>query len=237
VCSDVAGDDLSVIGSGPTAPDPSTYADALDALERYGVDPPAAVRERLERGAAGSLPETPTADDPAFDRVCNHVLVDGFTAVDAAREAAAERGYETCVLSSTVRGEAREAALTHVAVAEEVLATGNPVEPPAVVVADGEVTATVRGDGVGGPNAEFALAAAVDLPPSATLACLDTDGRDGGSDFAGAIVDADTVDDATTARRALANSDAFGFLGRRGAVLSTGLTGTNVNDLRVLVVE
>jgi hydroxypyruvate reductase len=233
----VVGNDLSVIASGPTAPDESRYGDALDALDRYGVDPPAAVRERLETGAAGDLPETPRADDPVFDRVTNHVLADGFTAIDAAREVADERGYGTCILSSSVRGEAREAALTHVAVAEEVRATDNPLDAPAVVLSGGEVTVTVRGDGVGGPNAEFALAAAVELPEGTTLACLDTDGKDGSSDFAGALVDGDTVDDAREARAALGNSDAYGYLGERGAVVSTGATGTNVNDLRVLVVE
>jgi glycerate 2-kinase len=237
VFSDVVGNDLSVIASGPTAPDESTYADALDALARYGVDPPAAVRERLEAGAAGDLPETPRPGDPVFDRVTNHVLADGFTALDAAREVAADRGYDTCLLSSSVRGEAREAALTHVAVAEEIETTGNPLAAPAVVLSGGEATATVRGDGVGGPNAEFALAAAVELTDAATLACVDTDGKDGSSDFAGAVVDADTVEDVRAARRALANSDAYGYLGGRDAVVSTGATGTNVNDLRVLVVE
>ncbi|SEA12230.1 hydroxypyruvate reductase [Haloplanus vescus] len=234
--SDVVGNDLSVIASGPTAPDESTYAEALEVLERYGVDPPAAVRERLEAGAAGDLPETPGPDDPVFDRVTNHVLADGFTAIEAAREVAADRGYDTCVLSSSVRGEAREAALTHVAVAEEVGATGNPISGPAVVLSGGEATVTVRGDGEGGPNAEFALAAAIELPEDATLACVDTDGRDGSSDFAGAVVDSDTVEDAKAARAALDSSDAYGYLDGH-SIISTGATGTNVNDLRVLVVE
>ncbi|WP_425601215.1 glycerate kinase type-2 family protein [Haloplanus halobius] len=237
VFSDVVGNDLSVIASGPTAPDGSTYADALDVLERYGVDPPRSVWERLDLGAAGDLPETPGPDDPIFDRVTNHVLADTFTAIDAAREVARDRGYHPCVLSSSVRGEAREAALTHVAVAEEVLSTGNPIDPPAVVLSGGEATATVRGDGVGGPNADFALAAAVELPDDVTLASVDTDGRDGSSDFAGAIVDSDTVDDVPAAREALANSDAFGHLRDRNAVISTGATGTNVNDLRVVVID
>jgi hydroxypyruvate reductase len=236
VFSDVVGNDLSVIASGPAAPDDSTYAEALSVLDRYGVEPPEAVRDRLERGAAGDLPETPGPDDPVFERVTNHVLADAFTAIDAAREVARERGYGTCVLSSSVRGEAREAALTHVAVAEEVTATGNPIDPPAVVLSGGEATATVRGDGVGGPNGEFALAAAVELPSAATLACVDTDGHDGSSEFAGAVVDADTVSDTDAARSALANSDAFGYLDGRDAVVTTGPTGTNVNDLRVLVV-
>ncbi|WP_414652104.1 glycerate kinase type-2 family protein [Haloplanus sp.] len=237
VFSDVVGNDLSVIASGPTAPDDSTYDDALSVLARYGVDPPGAVLERLKRGAAGDLSETPGPDDPVFERVTNHVLADAFTAIDAARTVARNRGYGACVLSSSVRGEAREAALTHVAVAEEMAATGNPVDPPAVVLSGGETTATVRGDGIGGPNAEFALAAAVELPASATLGCVDTDGRDGSSDFAGAVVDGDTVSAADAARRALADSDVFNYLSDRDAAITTGPTGTNVNDLRVLVVE
>ena len=235
--SDVVGNDLSVIASGPTAPDESTYADALDVLERYDVDPPAAVSGRLEAGAAGDLPETPGPDDPVFDRVTNHILADGFTAIEAAREVAADRGYDTCILSSSVRGEAREAALTHAAVAEEIEATGTPLDAPAVVLSGGEATVTVRGDGVGGPNAEFSLAAAIELPASSTLACVDTDGLDGSSDFAGAVVDSDTVDDVRAAREAVSESDAYGYLDGRDAVIETGATGTNVNDLRVLVVE
>ncbi|MFB6124237.1 MAG: glycerate kinase [Haloferacaceae archaeon] len=237
VFSDVVGNDLGVIASGPTAPDDSTYADALEVLERYDVDAPDGVRDRLRAGANGELSETPDADDPVFERVRNVVLADGFTALDAARETAEDRGYDSCILSSSVRGESREAALTHVAVAEEVAATGNPLDAPAVVLSGGETTVTVRGDGEGGPNQEFALAAAIELPADATLACVDTDGRDGGSDVAGAVVDADTVDDVDAARAALADNDALGYLDGRNAVLDTGPTGTNVNDLRVLVVE
>ncbi|WP_101297383.1 glycerate kinase type-2 family protein [Halegenticoccus soli] len=244
VLSDVVGNDLSAIASGPTAPDDSTYADALDVLDRRGIDAPDAVRERLSRGAAGELDETPRAGDPAFDRVRNHVLADGFTALAAARRVARERGYGTCVLSSRVRGEAREAAKTHAAVGEEALATGNPVSAPAVVLAGGETTVTVRGDGEGGPNQEFALSAALELAASlrgadgdAALASVDTDGRDGSTDAAGALVDVDTVADAGEARGALADNDAYAYLADRGALIRTGPTGTNVNDLRVLVVD
>ncbi|WP_129115777.1 glycerate kinase type-2 family protein [Halegenticoccus tardaugens] len=245
VLSDVVGDDLSVIASGPTAPDDSTYADARSVLDRYGIDAPRSVRERLERGANGEIEETPRADDPAFDRTTNHVLADGFTALDAARDAARERGYEVCVLSSRIRGEAREAAKTHVAVGEEALATGNPVSAPAVVLAGGETTVTVRGDGTGGPNQEFALAGAVELATGpfgtadadAALACVDTDGKDGSTDAAGALVDAKTVTDLGDARAALADNDAFSHLDGLNALIRTGPTGTNVNDLRVFVVD
>jgi hydroxypyruvate reductase len=237
--SDVVGDDPSVVGSGPTAPDDSTYDDALAVLDRYGVSVPAAVRDRLRRGAAGDLPETPVAGDPAFDRVRTVLLANGFRSLAAARETARERGYETCLLSSRVRGEAREVGRTHAAVAEEVVASGNPVEPPAVVLSGGETTVTVTGDGEGGPNLEFALAAGVELAAESTpavVASVDSDGRDGGTDVAGALVDADTVVDEREARDALDRNDALGYLDGRATVLRPGATGTNVNDLRVVVV-
>jgi hydroxypyruvate reductase len=134
VFSDVVGNDLGTIASGPTVPDETTYDDALAVLARYDLAVPDAVRSRLERGAAGEIDETPKPGDPVFDRVHHHVLADGFTALDAAGREARRRGYETCLLSSRVRGEAREAAKSHAAVGEEVLATGNPAEPPAVVL-------------------------------------------------------------------------------------------------------
>ena len=259
VLSDVVGNDLDAVASGPTAPDESTFSAARSVLDSYDLAAPERVRDRLRRGANGDIPETPRSGDPTFDRVSNHVLADGFTALDAAREVAADRGYETLILSSHVRGEAREAAKTHVAVAEESLATGNPVEPPAVVLSGGETTVTVRGGvfgsgetegssrerserdgGVGGPNQEFAASAAVELDaPGVVLASIDTDGIDGPTDAAGAIVDAETVSDgdADAVRAALANNDVNSPLDERGALVRTGPTGTNVNDLRVLVVE
>jgi len=240
--SDVVGDDPAVIASGPTAPDDTTFEAALSVLERHGVDVPAAVRRHLEAGAAGRHPETPRAGDSVFDRVTNRVLSNNWTALAAARDVAADRGFDPLVLSSLMRGEAREAALFHVAAAEEVTATGNPVAAPGALLSGGELTVTVRGDGVGGPSLEFALGAALELSASrepldgAVLAAVDTDGRDGSTDAAGAIVDGGTVEDALAARRALDANDAHPFLDERGALLVTGPTGTNVNDLRVLLV-
>lgn len=240
--SDVVGDDPAVIGSGPTVPDPTTYGDALDVLARYEIadEVPTAVREHLRTGAAGEREETPSSDDPVFDRASWRCLASGRTAIDAAREVAVEAGYEPAVLSSRVRGEARAAGRFHAAVAAEVAARGEPVEAPAVLLSGGEVTVTVRGDGTGGPNQELALAAAIELAESgteATLASVDTDGIDGPTDVAGAIVDAETVaDDSGAAREALAHNDAGTFLDERDAALRTGYTGTNVNDLRVVVI-
>jgi hydroxypyruvate reductase len=236
--SDVVGDDPAVIASGPFAPDPTTFADALDVLDRYGVAVPDAVREHLDAGARGEREETPDPGDPAFDRVHTHLLVTNRVAVDAAAGVARERGYAPLVLSSRMRGEARECALAHVACAEEALASGDPVAPPAVLLSGGEVTVTVRGDGEGGPNLEFALAAALELPAGAALASVDTDGADGGTDVAGALVDADTVPDrdaVEAARDALADNDAYPFLAARDALLRVE-SATNVNDLRALAV-
>ncbi|MUW14561.1 DUF4147 domain-containing protein [Halorubrum sp. CBA1125] len=270
VFSDVSSGDPAVVASGPLSPDPTTYADALDVLSRFDVDAPDAVVEHLRDGADGDRDETPTAGDPAFETVSVRVLADNYTALSAARDACAEAGFDTVVLSSSVRGEAREAAKTHVAIAEEVRRTGNPRPAPVAVLSGGETTVTIGGGGegdadedggdgtgevdadedgdggtvdadgdrgaTGGPNQEFALSAAVELPADAVLCAVDTDGIDGPTDAAGALVDADTVDDDRHARDRLAAHDAYGYLDERGALVRTGKTGTNVNDLRVLLV-
>ncbi|MXR40580.1 DUF4147 domain-containing protein [Halobaculum sp. WSA2] len=246
--SDVVGDDPSVIGSGPTVPDDSTYADALDVLERYAIDAPPAVREQLRRGARGAESETPTADESSLDRVDTHVLANAATALEAAATIAADRGYDPLVLSSRIRGEAREAGVTHAAIAEEIVGSGNPIAPPAVVLSGGETTVTVRGGGTGGPNLESALAAGIEFARSGSpvadrsvaFLAADTDGRDGSTDAAGALVTPRTIGDtadAADARVALDDNDSLSALRERGALIRTGATGTNVNDLRVLVVE
>ncbi|TKX87382.1 DUF4147 domain-containing protein [Halorubrum sp. SS5] len=246
--SDVTGDDSAVIASGPLSPDPTTFGDALAVLDRYGIDAPAAVADRLERGAAGEVAETPTAGDPAFDGVAVRIVANARTALTAAREVAAERGYEPLVLSARMRGEAREAAKAHAAVAEECRAVGEPVEPPAVLLSAGEVTVTLGDDpGEGGPNGEFALSAAVELDAAGpdgegiAVASVDTDGIDGATDAAGALVDDRLVGeggalDREAAADALDAHDAYPVLDDAGALLRTGPTGTNVNDLRAVVV-
>jgi hydroxypyruvate reductase len=239
VFSDVVGNDLDVIASGPLTPDETTYADALSVLDRYDVTVPAAVRRHLDRGAEGEIPETPSAGDPAFDRVSQRVLADGNTALEGAAAVARERGYEPLILSSRIRGEAKEAAKSLVGIAEECAATGTPVEPPAVLLSGGETTVTIRGDGRGGPNQEFALSAALELDAdvAVTVASVDTDGIDGNSDAAGGIANADTASPRRAARRALDENDAGGVLDDRDGVIRTGPTATNVNDLRVFVIS
>lgn len=235
--SDVVGNDRSTIGSGPTVPDETTFSDALAVLNRYEIDPPAPVRDHLESGVDQGT-ETPDTDDPVFETVENHLIGDTGTALAAARSVAAEAGYEPLILSSRLRGEARDVAKTLVAVGEEIAATGTPVEPPAVVLGGGECTVTVGTDGgEGGPNQELVLSGALELDgPGPVLAAVDTDGEDGSSAAAGAIADGSTVTDAVDARAQLAENDAGSYLSDIGASIHTGPTGTNVNDIIVLVV-
>ncbi len=237
VFSDVVGNRLDVVASGPLTPDETTFDDALKVLDRYDVDVPDAVDARLRAGADGEYPETPGAGDPVFDGVTQHVVADSHTAMDAAAEAAREAGYDPLVLSSRVRGEAREAAKVLAGVAEECADTGTPIEPPAVLLSGGETTVTIRGDGVGGPNQEFVLSAALELSePDVVVAGVDTDGIDGNAEAAGGIATSATAEPVGEARAALADNDAGTFLERRDSAIVTGPTGTNVNDLRVFVV-
>mgnify|MGYP002760469107 FL=1 len=224
--SDVVGDDLSVIASGPTVPTGTDPSGALGVLDRYDLAV-SAVREYLE----AAEPEPPVEVE-----IDNHVIVSGRDAVDAARETAVTRGHETCVLSTRIEGESAQAGRFHAAVGTEVAERGDPIDPPGVVLSGGETTVRVTGDGTGGPNQEFALAAASELPPSAVLGAVDTDGEDGSTDAAGALVDAETVDDPEIARAVLEDNDSYGYFEANDRLLRSGATGTNVNDLRVLVV-
>jgi hydroxypyruvate reductase len=244
VFSDVVGNPLNVIGSGPTAPDPTSYADALGVLDRYEIDAPDSIAAVLTEGANGDRPETPGEDATAFESVDNHVLADNRTALDAAARACEQAGYEVLVLSTRIEGEARAVGTVHADIALECLAAGDPVDPPAALLSGGETTVTVDGDGRGGPNQEFALAVALELDGSDSIdtsdvvvASVDTDGIDGPTDAAGALVDAETVaDDPDSAREALDTNNVSPYLDNHGALIETGPTGTNVNDLRVVLV-
>lgn len=239
VFSDVASDDPSVVASGPLSPDPTTYEDALSVLSEYEIDAPEPVVSHLRSGAAGKRVETPGSDAPAFEAVSTHIVGDNRTALLSAGEVCREAGFETVFLSSSIRGEAQEAAKTHAAIAEESRRTGNPAEPPVAFLSGGETTVTIQGGGRGGPNQEFALGAAIQFASggagAVALCAADTDGIDGPTDAAGAVVTEETVDDLQEARARLADNDAYEYLDERDALLRTGATGTNVNDLRVLV--
>jgi glycerate 2-kinase len=236
--SDVVGDDPSAIASGLTAPDPTTLEEARRVLERYGIEPPESVAEHLKNAE-----ETPKPCDAIFDRVANVICGGGRHAAEAAVEKAHELGYEPLLLSTTVTGDARGIASVYAAVIREVFESGNPLAPPCAIVSGGEATVMVRGDGVGGPNQEFALTLAVELDGVggwATLAA-DTDGNDGPTDAAGGLATGATADlirgGGIDPEEALVNNDAYGALEAGGALLVTGPTGTNVNDLRVALVS
>jgi glycerate 2-kinase len=243
--SDVIGDDLDVIGSGPCAPDASTFADALRILRQRGIfeQVPASVRDRLERGAAGELPETPKPGDPRFQRVQNVVVGSNARSVEAAAEAARDLGYRPLVLTTTLDGEAREQARMLVSIAKEVQRAGRPAKAPLCLLAGGETVVTLRGNGKGGRNQEFALAAALALRGTQGISVLaaGTDGTDGPTDAAGAVVSGATVDHAASlgfdVAAALANNDAYPLLQATREAIHTGPTGTNVMDLYAALVR
>ena len=244
ILSDVVGDDLDTIASGPTVPDPSTYYDCLRILTRYNlgeVIPQPALR-RLEAGARGEIPDTPKAHDPAFRKTQNVVVGSNRLAVKAAQEKAAALGYNPLVLSSFVEGETREVARVHAAIAKEVLRTGNPAPAPACIISGGETTVTIQGGGKGGRNQEFALAAALEIENLDRVLILSggTDGTDGPTDAAGAIADGDTVERGRSrgldAEAYLANNDSYNFFRPLEDLLMTGPTLTNVMDLRLVMV-
>ncbi|GAB3691197.1 glycerate kinase [Salinarchaeum chitinilyticum] len=257
VLSDVVGDDPATVASGPFSPDSTTYEEARAVLDRYDVSVPDSVERLIERGVAGRAPETPGPDDPAFDAVDVHVLASNGTAVEAARAVAERAGYDPLVLSTRIRGEASDVGTVHGGIAAEVAASGRPVEPPAVLLSGGETTVTVGdAEGRGGPNQEFALTSALELSsscspfssasasasdsPEIVVAAVDTDGIDGSTDAAGALLSPDRIAGGnggrSAARRALDDHDVYPFLEDAGALLRTGPTGTNVNDLRVIVI-
>lgn len=245
ILSDVMGDDLDTIASGPTVPDRSTYFDCLRIMSRFGIRDlvPPHVLHHLESGARGELPETPKSGDPAFHNTHNVVVGSNALALEAARRKAVELGYNAIVLSSSMEGEAREVARVHAAVAREILGSGSPVPPPACVISGGETTVTIRGKGTGGRNQEFALAAALRIQGLEGVVILSggTDGTDGPTRAAGALADGTTVERARVlgidALASLDDNDSFHVFEPLGDLLMTGPTHTNVMDLRLVLVN
>jgi hydroxypyruvate reductase len=238
--SDVIGDDLDVIGSGPTAPDASTFAGALAVLEKYGLleRVPTTVRQRLDRGVRGELPETPKPGDRLFRGVRNVLVGNNRLALDAAAGRARALGFHTLVLASEIQGETREIARMHAAIAREIVAASRPVKVPACIVTGGETTVTLRGDGLGGRNQEFVLAAALEIAglPRVVVLSAGTDGSDGPTDAAGAIADGDTLRRNPAARRYLDRNDSYRYFQPLGDLVITGPTNTNVMDVRILLI-
>ncbi len=242
ILSDVVGSPLDVIASGPTVPDSTTYQEALEILRRYDLETKIAaeIRHHLHRGARGEIPETGKAADPLFRHTYNLIIGDNPQAARAALEQAAREGFTPLLLTTSLQGEAREAGRVLASILREVRTSGNPAAPPACLVAGGETTVTIRGKGLGGRNQELALGAARDLAslPGVLLAALATDGGDGPTDAAGAVVTGETLRRAQargiTPEAFLRRNDAYHFFEPLGDLLKPGPTQTNVNDLAFL---
>ena len=245
VLSDVLGDPLDAIASGPAAPDPTTFAEAWAVLARYGLTEqvPQAVRERLQAGRRGKIPETPKPGDPLFARVTHHIVGSVRVAAEAALAEAQRSGFHAAIAATTLEGEAREVGRALAAVLREMAAWGRPLPRPACLIWGGETTVTLGAGphGRGGRNQELALAAVEPLAevPDALLVAFATDGTDGPTDAAGAVVDGATLARARALglhpREALARHDAYAFFEPLGALLRPGPTRTNVNDVTLLL--
>jgi hydroxypyruvate reductase len=244
IMSDVIGDPLDFIASGPTAPDTTTFADALAILRQYEVKAPPAVDKRFEAGSRGGIPDTPKPGDLLFERVSNVIIANNRLLVEAAARKASQLGFHNLVLGTDLEGEAREVAQVFAAIARESGRTGNPVPGPACILAAGETTVSVKGNGEGGRNQEMALAWAMAMAgtPSAhcCFASVATDGTDGPTDAAGGLVDPETCSRAAAEGlnpgEFLRRNDSRNLLARTGDLIVTGPTQTNLMDLQILLV-
>jgi glycerate 2-kinase len=244
VLSDVAGDRLDSIVSGPTVPDPSTFAEAQNILRLYGLlkDVSSPISKVLSDGAKGLIAETPKPGDPVFKKVTSVVIGNNNVAAGASCECLKAEGLNTLLLSDALIGEARDVGQAFSQFAREIAVLGKPLPKPVGVVAGGETTVTVIGKGLGGRNQELVLSAALLLKDVevCVIASIGTDGVDGPTDAAGAIVDSSTLKRALSKgidpRAFLKNNDSYPFFSQLGDLIFTGPTGTNVNDISIIVV-
>lgn len=245
ILSDVVGDPLDAIASGPTVPDTSTFEDAWKILEKYDLEKKISpsVRNHLLSGKEGRVEETPKPGDSVFEKVYNTLIGSNILALRAAEKEASSLGLNTLILSSSIIGEALEAARFHGAIAKEVIATNHPIPKPACIISGGETTVTIKGKGLGGRNQEFALAGAFEINGLEKVVFLSggTDGTDGPTDAAGAIADHTTLNRAKAMgldpKVCLENNDSYTFFKHLGDLLITGPTHTNVMDVRILLVD
>jgi len=244
VISDVVGNPLDTIGSGPCAPDPTTFADAWQVLGHFDLidTAPKSIVDHLQRGLHGKLPDTPKPDDPIFDRIHHLIVADNRAAALAAAERAGALGLHAMVLTTYLEGEAREAGLLVAALAKEIARYGQPLTRPACLILGGETTVTVTGSGKGGRNQEIALSAALALDgwEDILVAALGTDGTDGPTDAAGAIITGETAalaqEQGLDPRGYLDRNGSYELLSALGSLIVTGPTGTNTNDLVFVLV-
>lgn len=244
ILSDVVGNDLDVIASGPSVPDPSTFEECMKIFKKYKITKniPKEILSHIRKGASGKVPETPKEGYRIFKNTYNLIIAGNMEAINAARQESKKIGYKTLVLSSMIEGETRDVAKVHTAIAKEILKTGNPIPPPACILSGGETTVNITGSGLGGRNQEFVLAAAIDIAERKNIVVLSggTDGGDGPTDAAGAIADTNTFKRAESMclnpLNFLLNNDSYHFFKQLNDLLITGPTNTNVMDLRIVLV-
>jgi len=245
ILSDVVGDQLEVIGSGPTVPDPSTFEEAWETLKKYDLlnEIAPSIQRHLLFGKEGKVEETPKPGEVIFEKVYNSLIGSNILALHTAEKEASSLGFNTLILSSSIEGETREAARFHAAIAKEVISSGNPIQRPVCILSGGETTVTIKGNGLGGRNQEFALAGALEISEIEKIVLLSggTDGTDGPTDATGAVADHTTVQRAKSMgldpKAHLKNNDAYPFFQKLGDLLITGPTHTNVMDVRILLVD
>jgi hydroxypyruvate reductase len=245
IMSDVIGDPLDFIASGPTAPDTTSFEDALSTIRKYEVQPAPAILKRFDAGMRGQIPENPKPGDPIFRHVENRIIANNRLLVDSASKKAKELGFNTMILGTELEGEAKEAARFLSVIGREVARSGNPVRSPACILVAGETTVKVRGNGLGGRNQEMALAWAIETaahpgPMAACFASFATDGTDGPTDAAGGLVDPLSCSRADQMglipSKFLAENDSYHFLKATGDLIVTGPTQTNLMDIQILLV-
>lgn len=245
ILSDVVGDDLDSIASGPCVPDSKTFDDCQDIFDKYDIerDIPAPVLQYIRRGLGGEVAETPKAGQVFFRQTQNVIIGSNFNALLKSKQKADAFGYNTLLLSSMIEGETREVACNHIAIAAEIQANGYPLSRPACVLSGGETTVRIKGNGKGGRNQEFVLAAAIRMEgmEDVTAFSAGTDGSDGPTDAAGAIADNQTLAQAASLaldpKKFLDNNDSYHFFEKVGGLYKTGPTNTNVMDIRIILID
>lgn len=242
ILSDVIGDDLSTIASGPTVPDPTTYQDCENIIRKYKLQLSPSIKKHLSAGLRGEASETPNPGDHLFNKVCNIIVGNNYQAIEAMAQRARELSFNTLILSTQIDGDTREAARFHTAILKEVLKSGNPVPAPACILSGGETTVRLTGTGLGGRNQEFALYTATLIEDMKNVVVLSggSDGTDGPTDAAGAMATGSTLQRARElgmdVKEYLASNDSYHFFKAIGGLIKTGPTNTNVMDLRIMLI-
>ena len=244
IISDVIGDPLDTIASGPTVPDPTTFKDCIAILKKYNILEriPEAVLVHINKGVDGVISDTPKSGGKVFDKVQNVIIASNMEAFKASKEKTVDLGYHPIILSTMIEGETREVAKVHVAIAKEILKSNNPIKRPACILSGGETTVTINGNGLGGRNQEFVLASAIEISELDNVVVFSgaTDGTDGPTNHAGAVADGFTakkaVDLGMNSLEYLMNNDSYHFFSNIGDLITTGPTNTNVMDIRIILV-